>query len=66
MNQLKQSAKSSNFWTSMATLATILSTAFLAFLMDDPEALKQMTTAQLFSTFFFHVGNTLHHMNKDK
>jgi hypothetical protein len=64
--QLKASAKSSNFWTSMATLATVLSGALYAFLTSDPEAIKTMTVSQMMSTFFFHVGNTLLHLNKDK
>lgn len=50
----------------MATLATVLSGALYAFLTSDPEAIKTMTVSQMMSTFFFHVGNTLLHLNKDK
>lgn len=64
--QLKASSKSSNFWTGIGTLATVLSGALYATLSQDPEAIKTMSFTQFISIFAFQASNIIYHLNKEK
>ena len=49
----------------MATLGSATITALLVMLSSDPESIRNMTLAQVATTFLMHLSNTLYHMNKN-
>lgn len=63
--KLRQSAKSTNFWTNVSTIISGLIVISLLYFTKDPETVKQIVLAYLASSGVHNVGNVLAHANKD-
>lgn len=63
--KLKQSAKSSNFWNNISTIASLITLAVLISFVEDQETVKEMILAYMSSSGFHNAGNILSHVNKD-
>ncbi|RTL03501.1 hypothetical protein EKK58_12945 [Candidatus Dependentiae bacterium] len=63
--KLRRSSKSTNFWTNVSTISSILVFAFLNTAIQDPSLVLQGAWGLLIANALHTTGNILAHMNKD-
>lgn len=64
--KLRKSSKSTNFWSNVSTISSILIFAIINAAIQDPTLVLQSAWGLLISNALHTAGNILAHLNKDQ